>query len=72
MCLDFIELHWALSWRRALAIQVGFQVIRKKTLVRSGTLKSLASLRIAPQFDRFSKDELAATTVDFIARKPAY
>ena len=53
-----------------LAVQAGFEVISKKTHVRPGTLEALASLRIAPQFDRFSRDELAATTVDFIGRKP--
>jgi SAM-dependent methyltransferase len=54
-----------------LAIQAGFEVISEKTHVRPGTLEALASLRIAPQFDRFSRDEVAATTVDFIGRKPA-
>jgi SAM-dependent methyltransferase len=54
-----------------LAIQAGFDVIHKRTHVRPGTLEALASLRIAPQFDRFSIDEIAATTVDFIGRKPA-
>jgi SAM-dependent methyltransferase len=54
-----------------VAIQTGFEVISKKTHVRPGTLEALASMRIAPQFDRFSRDEIAATTVDFIGRKPA-
>jgi len=53
-----------------LAKQAGFEVINKKTHVRPGTLEALANLRIAPQFDRFSRDEIAATTVDFIGRKP--
>jgi len=46
-------------------------VISKKTAVRPGTLEALAKLRIAPQFNRFSRDEIAATTVDFIGRKSA-
>jgi SAM-dependent methyltransferase len=54
-----------------LAAQAGFEAIYKRTHVRPGTLEALADMRIAPQFDRFSRDELAATTVDFIARKPA-
>jgi hypothetical protein len=54
-----------------LAIQAGFEVISKKTAVRPGTLEALAKLRIAPQFNRFSRDEIAATTVDFIGRKSA-
>jgi predicted SAM-dependent methyltransferase len=53
-----------------LATQAGFEVISKKTHVHPGTLEALASLRVAPQFGRFSRDELAATTVDFIGRKP--
>jgi len=53
-----------------LAAGEGFEVIRKKLHVRPGTLEALASLRISPRFDRFSEDELAATTVDFIVRKP--
>ena len=55
-----------------LAIAAGFEVINKRTHVRPGTLEALASMRIAPQFDCFSRDELAATTVDFIGRKPAH
>jgi SAM-dependent methyltransferase len=54
-----------------LAIQAGFEIIGKKTHVRPGTMEALAQLRIAPQFNRFSRDEVAATTVDFIGRKPA-
>lgn len=53
-----------------LATAAGFDVINKRTHVRPGTLEALANMRIAPQFDRFSRDELAATTVDFIGRKP--
>ena len=53
-----------------LATQAGFEVISKKTHVRPGTLEALAHLRIAPQFNSFSRDEVAATTVDFIGRKP--
>jgi SAM-dependent methyltransferase len=54
-----------------LALQAGFEVINKKTHVRPGTMEALAHMHIAPQFDRFSRDDLAATTVDFIGRKPA-
>ena len=55
-----------------LAIRDGFEIISKRTHVRPGTLEALAHLHIAPQFDHFSKEELAATTIDFIGRKPAY
>jgi hypothetical protein len=54
-----------------LATQAGFEVISKKTHARPGTLEAPASLRGASQFDRFSRDEIAAATVDFIGRKPA-
>ena len=54
-----------------LATQAGFELISKKAHVRPGTLEALVSLRVAPQFDRFSRDEIAATSVDFIGRKPA-
>lgn len=53
-----------------LAIQAGFEVISKKTYIQPNTLEALASMRIAPEFDRFSRDEIAETTVDFIGRKP--
>jgi SAM-dependent methyltransferase len=55
-----------------LTIQAGFEVINKKTHVRPGTMEALDSLHIAPQFGRFSRDEVAATTVDFIVQKPAH
>jgi SAM-dependent methyltransferase len=53
-----------------LAMQAGFEVINNRTHVRPGTLEALAGLRVAPQFERFSRDELTATTTDFIVRKP--
>jgi SAM-dependent methyltransferase len=55
-----------------LAIQAGFEIIGKRTHVRPGTMEALAHLRIAPQFNRFTRDEVAATTVDFIGRKPLH
>ncbi len=54
-----------------LAEQAGFEMIGNRTCVDPGALKALQSLRVAPQFASFSRDELAATTVDFIGRKPA-
>jgi len=53
-----------------LAAGAGFEVIQKKTDVRAGTFEALSSLRLAPEFERFSKEDVAATTLDFIARKP--
>jgi len=53
-----------------LATKAGLEVIYKRISVRPGTRDALASLEIAPEFRRFSTEDLAITTVDFIARKP--
>lgn len=53
-----------------LAKGAGFQLVKERTCVRPGTLEALASLRIASEFQRFSKSDLAATTIDFVGRKP--
>lgn len=53
-----------------LATEAGFEVIQRRTHVRPDTREALAHLRIAPEFRRFSEDELVATTSDFIVRKP--
>jgi hypothetical protein len=54
----------------ALAEGAGLEVISEKKNVRPGTLEALATMRVAPEFKRFSKDEIAITTLDFISRKP--
>jgi SAM-dependent methyltransferase len=53
-----------------LATDAGLEVIYKKTFVRPGTVEALRRLDVAPQFRNFSDEDLAATTVDFVARKP--
>ena len=53
-----------------LTKQAGFEMISNRTHVSPETLEALASLRVAPQFTHFSIDEMAATTADFIGRKP--
>ena len=53
-----------------LAMQAGFEVVRVATHVRPGTLEALDRMRIAPEFSRFSREEVAATTLDFVCRKP--
>jgi hypothetical protein len=53
-----------------LAAQAGFEIISNRTYICPGTLEALASMRLAPQFEHFSKDEIAPTTEDFIGRKP--
>jgi SAM-dependent methyltransferase len=53
-----------------LAAESGLEVIYKRIAVRSGTSEALAKLEVCSEFQRFSPEELAVTTVDFIARKP--
>jgi hypothetical protein len=53
-----------------LAMQAGFEIVRTATHVRPGTLQALDRMRIAPEFSRFSREEVAATTLDFVCRKP--
>jgi len=53
-----------------LATQAGFEIILKRTYARSGTREALANFHVAPQSRRFWMEDLAITTVDFIARKP--
>lgn len=81
--LKYDELQWG-RWNNALqyqnrlrapefldlALGAGLEVIYKKTFVRPGTREALVRLDIAPQFRSFSAEDLATTTVDFVARKP--
>jgi SAM-dependent methyltransferase len=53
-----------------LAMEAGLEVIYKRIFVRPGTREALTTFEIAPEFRRFSREDLAVTTVDFIARKP--
>ena len=53
-----------------LATEVGLEIILKRTRVRPGAREALSNFEVASQFRRFSTEDLATTTVDFIARKP--
>jgi len=53
-----------------MAAKAGLNVIYKQIAVRPGTSDALAKLKLAPEFQRFSPEDLAATSVDFIAKKP--
>ena len=82
--LQFDERQWRL-WNNSLQYQnrlrasefaelaesVGFEVIQRRTHSSAGSLEALAAMSVAPQFRRFSVEELAITTMDMIARKPA-
>jgi SAM-dependent methyltransferase len=81
--LRFTESQWS-GWNNALQYQNrlraseflelaasgGLEVIYKQMAVRPGTNEALAKLEVAPQFKRFSPEDLAVTTVDFIAKRP--
>jgi SAM-dependent methyltransferase len=81
--LQFNESQWHM-WNNALQYQNrlraseflelatmgGLEVIYKQVAVRPGTYEALAKLEVAPQFKRFSSDDLAVTSVDFIAKRP--
>ena len=51
------------------AERCGFDVIDHRTAVRPGSREALGSMQIAPEFASYSLEELAITTVDFVARK---
>jgi SAM-dependent methyltransferase len=53
-----------------MAAKAGLNVIYKQTAVRPGTFDALAKFEVAPEFQRFAPEDLAVTSVDFIARKP--
>jgi hypothetical protein len=52
-----------------LAADAGLEVVCKHTAVRPGTCEALSRLKIAAEFKRFSKEDLAITTIDFVSRK---
>jgi hypothetical protein len=54
-----------------MAAEAGLEVIYKQVAVRPGTREALTTFEVAPEFQRFSKDHMAITTVDFIAKKPS-
>lgn len=53
-----------------MAVKAGLSVIYKHTSVRPGTSDALAKFEVAPEFRRFPPEDLATTSIDFIARKP--
>jgi SAM-dependent methyltransferase len=52
------------------AEESGFQIMKENRAYRPGSRQALAHIRIAPEFAAYSTEDLAATTVDFIAAKP--
>jgi SAM-dependent methyltransferase len=52
-----------------LARESGFEIVHEARAVRPGTREALATLRIAPEFAHYSREDLEATTIDFVAAK---
>mgnify|MGYP001148487853 CR=1 FL=1 len=52
-----------------IATESGFRIIHEAHAVRPGTREALANMKVAPEFRHYSLDDLAATTVDFVASK---
>jgi SAM-dependent methyltransferase len=54
-----------------MAEDAGFRIIHEARAVRPGVREALSSMRIAPDFARYSSEDLASTSVDFVAMKQA-
>jgi len=80
--LQFTERGWrfwnnALNYQNRLrapdfiraAEQSGFRIIHQARHVRPGVREALSRLKIAPEFSAYSPEDLAATSVDFVASK---
>jgi hypothetical protein len=52
----------------AAARSAGLVVVHEERAVRPGVREALATLPVAARFSRYSPDDLAATTVNFVAR----
>jgi SAM-dependent methyltransferase len=80
--LQFTEEQWAL-WNNdfqyqnrlrakefvAMAERAGFTIELDVRPLRADRLAQLATMQVAPEFAGYTRDELAATTVDFVGRK---
>lgn len=54
-----------------LASEAGLKVLLKRNFVRPGTYEALASMKVAEPFQHLSTEDLAQTTIDFVAQKMA-
>lgn len=54
----------------SLAREAGMQPLLDRQTVRPELLQELPTARIAPEFQGYSAEQLAATSVDFIVRRP--
>jgi SAM-dependent methyltransferase len=53
-----------------LAKQAGFAIELDTSRASAERLKQLDGLRVAPQFDRYTREQLAMTSIDFVGRNP--
>jgi SAM-dependent methyltransferase len=79
--LRFSEAEWRL-WNNDICFQNrlraqeildlvragGFELVTVRTATRQGSVEALSRFAVAPEFARMSVDELAVTSVDFVAR----
>ncbi len=49
----------------------GLEIVHEARAVRAGTREALAGMRVAQRFAHYAPEDLAATTVNFVARTPA-
>jgi SAM-dependent methyltransferase len=54
-----------------LAEKAGLEIILKKHSAKAALLEQVKSMKVAPEFQRYSPEQLACTSVDFVARKPS-
>jgi SAM-dependent methyltransferase len=54
-----------------LAEQAGLEIILKKHRAAPKLLEQVKTMKIAPEFSKYSPEQLACTSIDFVARKPA-
>lgn len=54
-----------------MAIEAGFHILLAKHQPQQELLDTLQQIRIAPEFSRYKPEQLATTSVDFVARTPS-
>jgi hypothetical protein len=54
-----------------MAEQVGFSIEIDTSQAKPERLRQLDSIRVDPFFARYSRDQLAITSIDFVGRTPA-
>jgi SAM-dependent methyltransferase len=55
----------------AFALRAGFSIALDASEVRPSRLADLDKIEVAPEFAGYTREELALTNIDFVAKKPA-